>query len=165
MGDTLELLRRRGAANAQNQVEVPGSKASAKQKVEDPSKKVEVSSRKKVENSRPAQEGEEIKIKKQETVKIQISSQEEENKIQDPAQAGCSDEVPKRGHIDEIPEEEIKNTIQKERWQGQVEIPEEMHEITHQEEIKNTSTAQEKENEIQDPSPSRESSVKALQAG
>ena len=62
MGDTLELLRRRGAVNAQNQVEVPGSKASAKQKVEDPSKKVEVSSRKKVENSRPAQEGEEIKI-------------------------------------------------------------------------------------------------------
>ena len=136
MGDTLELLRRRGVVNAQNKVEVPGSKASAKQKVEDPSKKVEVSSRK-VENSRPAREGEEIKIKKQKTVKIQISSQEEE----------------------------IKNTIQKERWQGQVEIPEEMHEITHQEEIKNTSTAQEKENEIQDPSPSRESSVKALQAG
>lgn len=157
MGDTLELLRRRGAVNAQNQVEVPGSKASAKQKVEDPSKKVEVSSRKKVENSRPAQEGEEIKI--------QISSQEEENEIQDPAQAGCSDEVPKRGHIDEVHKEEIKNTIKKERWQGQVEIPKERHEITHQEEIKNTSTAQEKENEIQDPSPSRESSVKALQAG
>jgi hypothetical protein len=30
MGDTLELLRCRGAVNAQNQVEVPGSKARAK---------------------------------------------------------------------------------------------------------------------------------------
>ena len=73
MGDTLELLRRRGAVNAQKQVEVPSSKANAKvsrerekkvkvwiqdhgysskrQKVEDPGQKVGISSKKRVENS------------------------------------------------------------------------------------------------------------------